>query len=40
MDELLTTRQAFEAMRPFLAQFNEREPTDQRQVIEMLLTWT
>jgi hypothetical protein len=40
MDELLTTRQAFEAMRLFLAQFNEREPTDHRLAIELLLAWT
>jgi primase-polymerase (primpol)-like protein len=40
MDELLTTRQAFEAMRLFVAQFNEREPTDQRLAIELLLAWT
>jgi hypothetical protein len=36
----LTTGQAFEAMQLFHAQFNEREPTDQRLAIELLLAWT
>ena len=41
MDEqTLTIRQAFEAMRRFLAQFNEREPLEQRQTIESILSWT
>jgi len=40
MDDRLTLRQAFEAMRLFLAQFNEREPKEQRVTIELLLSWT
>ena len=36
----LTTTEAFEAMRSFLAQFNEREPPENREVIDLLLSWT
>ena len=40
MSESLTSREAFEAMRLFLAQFNEREPEHRRETIELLLGWT
>ena len=40
MASQLSTAQAFEAMRLFLAQFNEREPESRRYTIEMLLAWT
>lgn len=40
MEPVLTTRQAFEAMRRFLAQFNDREPEEQQETIEQLLRWT
>jgi hypothetical protein len=40
VDQTLTTRQAFEAMRRFLAQYNEREPVHRREPIEQLLRWT
>lgn len=40
MDEPLTSRQAFEAMRLFRAQFNEREPQSRQETISMLLAWT
>ena len=40
MRTTLTTREAFEAMRCFLAQFNEREPPERRETIELLLSWT
>jgi len=36
----LTIEQAFEAMRTFLAQFNEREPPERRETILFLLQWT
>ncbi|NUU16530.1 hypothetical protein HP550_04630 [Cellulomonas humilata] len=36
----LTSREAFEAMRCFLAQFNEREPPERRETIEQILSWT
>jgi hypothetical protein len=40
MDQLLTTDQAFEAMRHFLAQFNEREPPERKETIQFILSWT
>ena len=40
MSESLTSREAFEAMRLFLAQFNEREPENRRETILFLLSWT
>jgi hypothetical protein len=40
MDQALTNEQAFEAMRNFLAQFNEREPVERRESIAQLLRWT
>jgi hypothetical protein len=40
VDVTLTSRQAFEAMRTFLEQFNEREPPDRRQTLDQLLDWT
>jgi hypothetical protein len=36
----LTSVQAYEAMRTFVAQFNEREPADQRETIDSMLRWT
>lgn len=36
----LTPREAFEAMRCFLEQFNEREPPERRLTIEQILSWT
>lgn len=39
-EERLTATEAFEAMRSFLAQFNERESPDNREVIDLLLSWT
>ena len=40
MESQLSATQAFEAMRLFLAQFNEREPESRHETIEMLLAWT
>jgi hypothetical protein len=40
VDDRLTSAQAYEAMRRFLAQFNEREPEAQRETIDALLRWT
>ncbi len=40
MAQLLTPVEAFEAMRSFLAQFNEREPPDARGSLNLLLGWT
>ena len=40
MNDTMTSRQAFEAMRFFLARFNEREPIERRQTIDQLLRWT
>jgi primase-polymerase (primpol)-like protein len=40
MTMTLTKREAFEAMRCFLAQFNEREPPERRRTIEQILSWT
>jgi hypothetical protein len=40
VEPLLTSAEAFEAMRIFLAQFNEREPAEQRETIQNLLSWT
>ncbi len=40
MSDSLTSREAFEAMRLFLAQFNEREPEARRETIFFLLSWT
>ena len=37
MNDMLTSRQAFEAMRVFLARFNENEPVEHRQTIDRLL---
>jgi hypothetical protein len=37
---MLTIDQAFEAMRWFVAQFNEREPPERRETIEFILSWT
>jgi len=39
-DPVITVRQAFEAMRLFLEQFNEREPNERKETIEQLLRWT
>lgn len=39
-DERLTATEAFEAMRSFLAQFNERESAENRGGIDLLLSWT
>jgi hypothetical protein len=40
VEPTLTSREAFEAMRIFLAQFNEREPASQRETIYSILAWT
>lgn len=40
MVETLTIEQAFQAMRYFLEQFNEREPPERRMTIEFILSWT
>lgn len=40
VDQMLTMRQAFDAMRRFLAQYNEREPIERRESITQLLRWT
>jgi len=40
MDSVLTLQQAFEAMRHFLEQFNEREPDDRKETIGQLIRWT
>ena len=40
MDQLLTIDQAFEAMRRFLVQFNEREPPERKETIQFILSWT
>ena len=40
MNDIMTSRQAFEAMRFFLSRFNEREPIERRQTINQLLRWT
>jgi hypothetical protein len=40
MDQTLTIGEAFEAMRVFLTRFNEREPADRRETLELLLVWT
>ena len=40
MERTLTSRQALEAMRHFLAQFNEREPPERRETITFILNWT
>lgn len=40
MEETLTTTEAFEAMRSFLVQFNDREAPENREVIDLLLSWT
>jgi hypothetical protein len=40
MEQTLTSRQAFEAMRRFLAQFNEREPRERRETIRLILSGT
>jgi hypothetical protein len=40
VEKTLTMDQAFEAMRIFLARFNEREPPDRRETITFLLQWT
>ncbi len=36
----LTIRQAYEAMRYFLDQYNEREPPERKESIAQLLRWT
>ena len=36
----LTPREALEAMRCFLEQFNERKPPERRLTIEQILSWT
>jgi hypothetical protein len=36
----LTPVEAFEAMRLFLEQFNEREPMERRETIFFILGWT
>jgi hypothetical protein len=40
VDVTLTSREALEAMRIFLAHFNEREPEDRRETIRSMLSWT
>jgi hypothetical protein len=40
MDQVLTMRQAFEAMRCFIDQFKEREPDQHRERFEALIRWT
>jgi hypothetical protein len=40
VEPALTPLQAFEAMRRFLAQFNEREPAERKETIEQILRWT
>lgn len=40
VEENLTAPVAFEAMRLFLAQFNEREPRERREAINLILGWT
>ena len=40
MDSTLTSVEAFEAMRLFLAQFNQREPPQRRETLFFLLGWT
>ena len=40
MERRLTEREALEAMRVFLAQFNEREPEGRRETIFSILAWT
>lgn len=40
MEPTLSSREAFEAMRLFLAQFNEREPDSRRETIFFILGWT
>ena len=37
MNDTMTSRQAFEAMRVFLARFNENEPVENRRTIDLLL---
>lgn len=38
--EPLTTMEAFEAMRSFVAQFASREPEGNREAFRFLLVWT
>ncbi len=40
VNDTITSRQAFDAMRLFLARFNEREPIERRQTIDQLLRRT
>ena len=40
MDQMLTTRQAFQAMRCFIDQFKDREPDKYRERFEQLIRWT
>ena len=40
MDSTLTSVEAFEAMRLFLAQFNQREPPQRRETLSFVLGWT
>lgn len=40
VDANLTIAQAYQAMRYFLDQYNEREPPEQRESIAQLLRWT
>lgn len=37
---MITTRQAYEAMRIFIHQFAQREPEQYRERFEQLLRWT
>lgn len=36
----ISAKDAFEAMRLFLCRFNEREPEDKRDTLNLLLSWT
>ena len=40
MPETLTVEEAFEAMREFVRQYNEREPVERRESIDQPLRWT
>ena len=40
VESTLTTRQSFEAMRRFVAQFADREPPQYRERFDQLLRWT
>jgi len=40
VERTLTSRQALEVMRVFIAQFKEKEPVQHRERFEQLLRWT